>query len=71
VAAFLCSQAFAGTVLVDRASFTRAGATAPPAKVIRLRSKKRHQRIETVVVRCGAATHGERAGWLPSVLQLS
>ncbi|HXJ35025.1 MAG TPA: adenylate/guanylate cyclase domain-containing protein [Candidatus Eisenbacteria bacterium] len=48
VAAYLCSQARAGSALVDRASFARAGAEPPQAKVARLRSKKPHQRIETI-----------------------
>lgn len=48
VAAYLCSQARAGTVLVDCGSFTRAGAVLPAARIVRLRSKKPHQRINTV-----------------------
>jgi class 3 adenylate cyclase len=52
IAAFLCSAAKAGTVLIDYASFARAGSTPPLAKVIRVRSKKRHQRIETICMHC-------------------
>jgi class 3 adenylate cyclase len=48
VAAYLCSQARGGTMLVDCGSFTRAGATLPPARIVRLRSKKPHQRINTI-----------------------
>jgi class 3 adenylate cyclase len=48
VAAFLCSQARAGTMLVDCGSFTRAGGALPAAQIVRLRSKKPHQRINTV-----------------------
>jgi class 3 adenylate cyclase len=48
VAAYLCSQARAGTVLVDCGSFARAGSDLPAGKVVRLRSKKPHQRISTV-----------------------
>jgi len=70
VAAFLCSQAFAGTVLVDQGSFARAGATLPVAKVIRLRSKKRHQRIETVVLSYGTTNSDQRASWLPSAFRI-
>jgi hypothetical protein len=55
VAAYLCSQAHAGTVLVDRDSFVRAGASLPPAPVVRLRSKKPHQRIATVCLKPVAA----------------
>jgi class 3 adenylate cyclase len=51
LAAYLCSQARAGTVLVDSASFETAGATAPKAKTKRLRSEKLHQRIEVIEVR--------------------
>jgi class 3 adenylate cyclase len=54
VAAYLCSQARAGTVLVDCGSFTRAGNPLPPTKVVRLRSKKRHQRLDTVCLSYGA-----------------
>ncbi len=48
LAAFLCSAARAGTLLVDRESFVRAGTTPVGAKILRLRSKKRHQRIDVV-----------------------
>lgn len=50
-AAFLCSQAAAGTMLVERDAFLRAGAPVPLERVIRLRSKKRHQRIDTICLR--------------------
>jgi class 3 adenylate cyclase len=53
-AAYLCSQAPAGTLLVERDAFTRAGAPLPTERVVRLRSKKRHQRIETIWLRYGA-----------------
>ncbi len=48
LAAYLCSEAPAGSLLVDRDSFTRAGAALPSGKVLRLRSKKPHQRIDTI-----------------------
>jgi class 3 adenylate cyclase len=48
LAAFLCSEAEPGTVLVDRDTFARAGTVPPGAKVLRLRSKKLRRRIETV-----------------------
>jgi class 3 adenylate cyclase len=48
LAAFLCSEAESGTVLVDRDTFTRAGTVPPDVKVLRLRSKKLRRRIETV-----------------------
>ncbi len=47
-AAYLCAQAPAGSLLVDRASFDHLGLEPPEAKTSRLRSKKPHQRIETV-----------------------
>jgi len=55
-AAYLCSQAAAGTLLVDRDAFVRAGAPIPAERIMRLRSKKRHQRIDTVSLRFGAGT---------------
>jgi class 3 adenylate cyclase len=51
VAAFLCSQAPGGTLLVDRGSFARAGAPEPRAEVRRLRSKKPHQRMAGLLLR--------------------
>jgi class 3 adenylate cyclase len=63
LAAFLCSQAPAGTLLVDRDSFGRAGTAPPPVMLVRLRSKKPHQRIETVCLRYGAR-HPAAGGWL-------
>lgn len=51
MAAFLCAQARAGAVLIDRASFTRAGLEPPPVKIERLRSKKAHQRVDVVCLR--------------------
>jgi len=48
LAAYLCSQAAAGTMLVDQGSFVRAGAAAPDGERIRLRAKKRHHRIDAL-----------------------
>ena len=67
LAAYLCSEAAAGTVLVDLESFTRAGGKAASGTVMKLRSKKRHQRIEAVSVRYAGAS-GRRRGLLPSAL---
>ena len=58
LAAFLCSQASAGTILVDHDAFARAGAIAPEGRVIRLRTKKRHRRIKAVSLRYGARRTG-------------
>ena len=52
-AAFLCSQAAAGHLLVEHEAFARVGGI-PPAERVRLRSKKRHQRIDAVRFRYGA-----------------
>ena len=62
LAAFLCSQAPAGTVLVDVDSFARAGAHPPAVTVSRLRSKKRHQRIRTFRLDCGRRAGRRRWG---------
>jgi class 3 adenylate cyclase len=62
LAAFLCSQAYAGTILVDRDAFARAGAAPPAARVIRLRAKKRHHRIRAVCLRYGAH-QAEKSRW--------
>jgi class 3 adenylate cyclase len=59
-AAFLCSQAAAGTMLVEREAFARAGAPTPTERVMRLRSKKRHQRIDTILLRFGASPFRRR-----------
>ena len=48
LAAFLCSEAEPGAVLVDRDTFTRAGTVPPGVRVLRLRSKKLRRRIDTV-----------------------
>lgn len=63
LAAYLCSEAEAGTVLIDRESFARAGTT-PPAngKILRLSSKKPHQRLDTVCLRYGRGAP-EAATW--------
>jgi class 3 adenylate cyclase len=61
LAAFLCAQAEPGMMLVDRASFARAGATPPDAKVMRLLSKKLRRRVEALCVRYGAPRTPERS----------
>ncbi len=60
-AAFLCSQAAAGTLLVERDAFTRANAPLPLEPIVRLRSKKRHQRIDAIRLHYGCATPRWRA----------
>jgi len=51
VAAFLCSQAPGGTLLIDRESFARARAREPRGEIRQLRSKKPHQRMATLLLR--------------------
>jgi class 3 adenylate cyclase len=53
LAAFLCSQAPAGTMLVDTASFVRTSAPPPEGKTMRLRSKKQHHRVDAIRVTYG------------------
>jgi class 3 adenylate cyclase len=65
LAAFLCAQANAGTVLVDRDSFIRAGAATPPARSVRLRAKKLNRRVETLCLSYGRAEPA-KFRWLPA-----
>jgi class 3 adenylate cyclase len=51
LAAFLCSEARAGNLLVDLGSFARAAAAPPVARLVRVRSRKRHQRVEALCLR--------------------
>lgn len=60
LAAFLCSQAPAGTALVDVDAFTRAGATVADGSRVRLRSKKRHQRLDAVGLRFARKSRAKR-----------
>lgn len=51
-AAYFCSQAHAGTTLIDEATLTETGAARPEAsRRIRLKSEKLHQRIATIEIR--------------------
>jgi class 3 adenylate cyclase len=61
LAAYLCSEAPSGTLLVDRHSFTRADAPPPAGPFGRLRSKKPHQRID--VVRLDHGVDRSRRAW--------
>jgi len=60
LAAFLCSEAPAGTVLVDCGSFMRAGGAPATGTPVRLRSKKRHQRLDAIRVPYGPPRNGWR-----------
>jgi class 3 adenylate cyclase len=66
LAAFLCSAAAAGTVLIDRASFSRAGGEPASGTPLRLRSKKRHQRLDAICVRYVDVRNGWRNRLLPA-----
>lgn len=50
MAAYLCSQAQAGTLLLDRQAYARVGGTPPGGRTRRLRSKKPHEWIEAVCI---------------------
>ena len=62
LAAILCAEAEAGTVLVDRGSFERAGFEPLRAKTVRLRSRKLRERLEAACLHYGA----QRPVWLPT-----
>jgi len=65
LAAILCADAEAGTVLIDRGSFERAGFEPLRAKTVRLRSRKLQQRLEAVCLRHGGRGV-QRPTWLPA-----
>jgi len=65
LAALLCADAEAGTVLIDRGSFERAGFEPLRAKTVRLRSRKLQQRLEAVCLRQGGRGV-QRPTWLPA-----
>ena len=69
VAALLCGEAEAGTVLVDRDSFMRAGLTPLRTRVVRVRSRKLRRRLEAVSIRHGTRAAAEAFPWLPRVAQ--
>ncbi len=65
LAALLCADAEAGTVLIDRGSFERAGFEPLRAKTVRLRSRKLQQRLEAVCLRQGGRGV-QQPTWLPA-----
>lgn len=67
LAALLCAEAEAGTVLVDHESFARAGCEPVRTRIVRLRSRKLRRRLEAVSLRYGARTEPETFAWLPRV----
>jgi len=64
LAAYLCSQAPPGEALVDRAALARLGIAPPPGRILRVRSRKAHQRIEALRLRYGAPARGAKRQWL-------
>jgi class 3 adenylate cyclase len=68
LAAYLCSQAPPGEALVDRAALARLGIVPPPGRILRLRSRKAHQRIEALRLRYGAPARGAERQWLGALL---
>jgi len=69
VAALLCGEAEAGTVLADRDSFSRAGMEPLRTRTMRVRSRKLRRRLEAVSIRHGARAGIEAFAWLPRVAQ--
>jgi len=65
LAALLGADAEAGTVLIDRGSFERAGFEPLRAKAVRLRSRKLQQRLEAVCLRHGGRGV-QQPTWLPA-----
>ena len=70
VAALLCNEAEAGTVLVDHESFARAELQPLRSRIVRVRSRKLRRRLEAVSIRYGARTEAEPFSWLPRVGQV-
>jgi adenylate cyclase len=64
VAALLCGEADAGTVLVDHESFARARLQALRTRIVRVRSRKLRRRLEAVSIRYGAQAEGAPFSWL-------
>jgi class 3 adenylate cyclase len=65
VAALLCGEAEAGTVLVDRDGFARAGLPPLRTRIVRVRSRKLRRRLEAVSIRHGAHAGAQGFSWLP------
>jgi class 3 adenylate cyclase len=66
LAALLCAEAEAGTVLMDRGSFERAGFEPLRAKRVRLRSRKLQRRLEAAWIRYGNREPRPAPTWLPT-----
>jgi class 3 adenylate cyclase len=64
VAALLCGEAEAGTVLVDHESFARVRLPPLRTRIVRVRSRKLRRRLEAVSIRYGGRTATEPFSWL-------
>src|SRR5436309_595244 len=66
LAALLCAEAEAGTVLIDRGSFERAGFEPLRANMVRLRSRELQRRLEAVCLCYGGRGAERPPTWLPT-----
>ena len=66
LAALLCADAEAGTVLIDRGSFERAGFEPLRARTVRLRSRKLRRHLEAVCLSYGDRGAQRPLTWLPT-----
>jgi adenylate cyclase len=64
VAALLCGEAEAGTVLVDHDSFARVNLPPLRTRIVRVRSRKLRRRLEAVSIRYGGRAAAEPFSWL-------
>jgi class 3 adenylate cyclase len=69
LAAYLCSQAPPGEALVDHGALVRLGIVPPPGRMVRLRSRKAHQRIDALRLRYGAPARGAARRWLGASIE--
>jgi len=67
LAALLCAEAEAGTVLIDRDSFARAGFEPLRGRIVRVRSRKLRRRLEAVCLRGETRGAPEPLARLPRV----
>ena len=64
VAALLCGEAEAGTVLVEHESFARVQLPPLRTRIVRVRSRKLRRRLEAVSIRYGGRAGAEPFSWL-------